>query len=160
MTRSTPTVLLTALRDALAEWARTHGGAVSIAQDPFHVVEMLEERPAGFRVIIHWSGDDPELSPWSGITRNNIEIILSQNRGLASRAGGNLIEPRAGQVALYDLVGELRAHVRQLNFGGLAANTESPFLEYRGTQPIEVPGELRLDAYLTKWALDAPMEAE
>lgn len=44
--------ILTTLRDTLRQYAAAYRGHVSIARDPFHVLELLGETPASFRVIV------------------------------------------------------------------------------------------------------------
>ena len=159
MSAGTATTLLKFLADNLDVWATARRGSVSIAQDPYHVLELLNQKPNGFRVIVHWKGDDAEAAPWSGITSNNIEIIVTYNRGLFIKPGGELITPRGGQPPLYEILGDLRAHVRNLQIP-IAADMQNPWLQYRGTDVQNAPDGVPLDAYVTKWSIAARLESE
>lgn len=157
----TPADLLTTLRDGLAAWALANRGNLHIAGDAFHVDQLLEQSPAGFRVIIWWSGDQPAGDvPEAGIVTNNLRVVLSLGRGMAKEKSAHLITGRAGQKPLYELVSEARARVRAIEFSDPADEISGVWADYMGCSPLAAPGGLPLDAYEVAFALETAVEAE
>jgi hypothetical protein len=157
----TPADLLTLLRDGLATWAATNKGSLHIANDAFHVDQLLEESPAGFRIIVWWGGDQPAGDePHAGIVTNNLRVVLSMGRGMAKDKSTHLVIGRAGQKALYELVSECRARVRAIEFSDPDDEISGVWPEYMGTAALVAPGGLPLDAYELSFALTTVVEAE
>jgi hypothetical protein len=147
----TPAELLNILAKALDAWARKKKGVASIAEDDFHVIELLSESPTGFRVICHWYGDkDQTDQPRAGIVTNELHVIISQNRGLTARAGSNKIVPRAGQQPLYVLVSQCRAAVRAIAW---PEGVTDQLVTYKGCEPVVVD-DMPLDAKRLKFELN------
>ncbi len=146
-----PDEILTTLETHLRAYVEAKKGALSIAEDPFHVYEILADGPGGFHVIIAWGGDK-EVSGHAtvGIVENRIKVIISYNRGLAIKQGAHLTIARGTQGPLYKLLSEVRAKCRELTY---AADDTDVNLEYQGADEFAVPGDLPLDAYEMNFTL-------
>lgn len=151
-TQLSPADIITKLQTQLAAWVTAKKGLLSIAEDPWHVLELLAETPVGFRVILHWAGDRNAADDIDdGIDNHTVEVIVSKNRGLAAKRGDHLVEPRAG-VALLVLVGQVKAKIKG-SFALWEQEITQGEIEYRGCEPVTTPEGVPLDAYRLSWSL-------
>jgi hypothetical protein len=141
-----------AIESDLQGWVPPSGAkvALSIASDPFEVLEILADSPAGVRVILLWKGDD-DLSQGTpiGIVDNHLEITISHNRGLKVRSGQSLYQSSATRPSLIALLDSLRARLRSLGF--MEDDGSISPMEYKGCDPVVTPEGLRLDAYTLRF---------
>ena len=138
----------------LQDFAAQNNGYVSIARDPWHVLELLVESPAGFRIVLHWAGDselggDPRLP----LVTNNIEIIVSYNLGLTAVPDISLISAQAsGRPALLDLVDQVRERVLSQEW---PADITYGIAQYQSCEPVTLPDGMPLAAYRLRFGIDA-----
>lgn len=140
--------ILSKLNDALSAWGVSHKATVSIARDPFHVLEILAGNPQGFRLVVHWAGDD-NISEHFGLPMldHKLEIVFSYNLGLTVKPDLALITGAQNRPALYALLDELRTLVLGLAF---PTGDTATYAEYTGTEPVVTPDGIPLAAYRMK----------
>ena len=145
--------ILSKLYDALSEWGADNNATVSIARDPFHVLEILAGNPQGFRLVAHWAGDD-NVSQHFGLplVDHKLEVIFSYNLGLTVKPDLALITGSQTRPALYALVDLVRALVLGLAFPDGETGT---YAEYTGTETVVTPDGIPLAAYRLKFHLTA-----
>jgi hypothetical protein len=149
----TPNALLLRVHDDLKPWVASEKGHLSIARDPFDVIELLGANPPGFNILLLWEGDEDFLDqPLAGIVRHNISVVVSSNRGLRMWKGENLHRPGPGQPALLDRVDQVRQRIRALRLEDEV--TDQIFL-YKGCEPESTPDGLPLDAYRLRFQIHA-----
>jgi hypothetical protein len=149
----TITQILAALYAALQVWGASLGAVVTIARDPFQVLEILAASPEGFRLVIHWAGDenisDHDALP---LAENRLEVILSYNLGLTARPDLALIQGPGARPALLDQVDSLRAFVLGVQY---PAGQTGTYAVYAGTKPFTTPEGIPLAAYVLAFKLKA-----
>jgi hypothetical protein len=153
MTPLTITQILAALYTALQSWGSPLGAAVTLARDPFHVLEILASSPAGFRVVLHWAGDqnisDHDALP---LSENTLEAILSYNLGLTARPDLALIEGPQDHPSVLDQVDALRSFILGVQYPTGQTGT---YAVYAGTKPFVTPDGIPLAAYVLTFKLKA-----
>lgn len=116
----------------LDPWAKDRRGYVSIAGDPGELIEMLADKPAGFRVVLSFTGDDDQTGQeLAGIVTNTFDFWLIKAKGLQLKPGENLIN---GDPPFLQLLTDLRARIRSMVFP--AGVTNERFL-YKGCKQFE-----------------------
>ena len=146
-----PNDIVLTLKGELEAYVAAQKGQLSVANDPFEVIELLGESPTGFRVIILWEGDeDATGQPLAGIVNNTIAVIVSHNRGLRMWKGENLHKDYGDQPALLTRLADLRAQIRAYEW---PEDLTDSHLLYLGTQPETTPEGLPLDAYRMRFRL-------
>jgi hypothetical protein len=149
-----PDQILVYAKRAIDAIVRRNKGAVSIAKDPWNVLELLAESPAGFRCILHWAGDkllgDQEELP---LLTSRLEVILSYNLGLTATAESALVEksPLTDRPSLLRLVAIVRERVLQKLW---PADFTEEQIRYVGTDPVGTPEGIPLAAYRLVFELD------
>ena len=146
-----PDQIVAALVNGLSPWAKKQKARVSVARDPFEVIELLGADTPGLRLVVHWAGDDPLGEQMAHV----LEIVLGLNLGLTATPDKALVSGSAGRPALYQLISDLRVAVLAVEFPSLA--TES-YLEYAGTKPLVTPEGVPLAAYTLRFTLDAAIQ--
>jgi hypothetical protein len=154
----TPADILRVIQADLKEWAGTVRGQISIAKDPWNVLEILAESPSGLRAILHWAGDrqlgDQDDAP---LASANVEVILGYAMGLSKDPGSDLVNPQFNaRPAVLDLVSELRGRLLSLDFDSDPENADesAETLRYVGTEPVTLPDGTPTHAYRLKFELD------
>ncbi|HRJ48143.1 MAG TPA: hypothetical protein PKY38_12335 [Opitutaceae bacterium] len=134
----TPDRLLNELQDELAPWVRAQKGALSIARDPFHFLELLAESPAGWRAVLHWDGEtNPATEEQAGIfAPQRLSIGLTANLGLTAAPDQALVKATASRPALLVLLAGLRERVRGYVWPEGITNR---FTLYTGCEPVILP---------------------
>lgn len=132
-------------------------GFLSVARDPFEVIELLGEAPGRFRVILAWDGEDQAgISARSGVVNHKFRIVVSHNRGLSILRGENRTVARGEDKPLMELANLVRDRARSI---ALPNNETGRVLEYKGCEPIRAEFEGgragMLDAYELKFELKA-----
>jgi len=152
-----PHLILQALYDDIGEWVAEQSGVLTIAKDPWQTLEILSERPKGFRVILHWNGDQPgsedELHESMGcypLARSDIELFLSKNLGLGKDRNKPSFDD-GDDVSLAELVSTLRSRVLSLTFPD-DGETLGRF-RYDGCDPVITPDGWPLTAYKLRFSI-------
>jgi hypothetical protein len=129
---------------------------ISIAKDPWHVMEMLANSPRGLRLIVHWAGDDPlGDEPADPMETQSIEVITGYSLGLKASVDAALVENTADRPSLLKIVSEVKVRVLSMVFR--APNASDGLFRYGGTKPEETPEGVPLAAYRSKFELDTTM---
>jgi hypothetical protein len=152
----TPSDIILTLRDYLTPYVVTEQrGLVSVANNPFEVIELLSESFGKFRTILTWAGDEDSTGyAIAGIVHTFIEVVVSSNRGMRIWKGENLhtdYGPEGNrQVALVTRVDEVRKRLRAYQF---PAEVSDEQLMYLGCRPEVTPEGWPLDAYRLRFRL-------
>lgn len=105
---------LTSLETGLRPAVLALKGALDVASDPDHVLDLLATSPAGFRVILSFGGDeavDPDNSP--GIVRWTLQTTVQVARGFALDPGAVAHKLNAaGREPLLALAATMSRHIR------------------------------------------------
>lgn len=155
-----PEQLLQYLHDDLVPFVREHKGLLSIAADPYNFLELLGEAPSGWRLVLHWAGDENQSADTpAAFLRNEFHVGITCNLGLTAKPGEAVMKKRPGNApSLLKLVQLTRARVRSLVFG--ANTTGQP--SYLGCDPVVLPDGTPLAAYRLRFSLisaDEPVTA-
>ncbi len=147
------------MREQLTPYVESQKGSVSIAKDPYHVLELLLLTPDGFLVVLNFAGDeDIGTTRYTGVVTNKIEVIVSQQRGLAVEPGIELVGPQAGDVPLYERVAQIRAFIRQIQFPD--DGTTSGTIWYKGSETIPGPEGATFNAYRLRFEINGAVSEE
>lgn len=145
------------LHDALATWGTAEKLRVSVARDPFDVLEVLTVGPEDALIIVQWDGDDPEDPEFgedeatAGPARQNLNVIVGAGLGLSAQKDWRLIAGRGSRKSVLRRVDEARAFVLSLRFPD--DETSLRRLQYRGTEPMSTPDGIPLAAYRMRFSL-------
>ncbi len=153
----TPDVLTRLVRDHL-KGLRIAGmkPEISVAKDPWHVMEILMISPRGLRLVVHWGGEDPlGDEPAAPLSTQRVDAIVGYALGLKATADAALIENAAERPSLLKIVADVRQRVLSMAFG--AADASEGMFRYRGAEPVETPEGVPLAAYRLKFELDTTM---
>lgn len=148
----TPAEIVKTVRDAINSPVTANHGVVSVAGNPFEVIELLEQNPGGFRVILLWERDEDASAqqPCVGIVNTTIAVVVSQNRGLRAWKGDNLYNAYGSLPALTDLVDLVRTAIRATI---MPEGQTSSWWLYLGCEPETTPQGLPLDAYRLRFRI-------
>lgn len=143
---------------ALQTWSAPLKADVSIARDPFHVLEILAAGPSGFRVVLHASEDDniSDIDQLS-LADNLIEVILSYNLGLTARPDLALISGQQNRPPLLDHITALRSFILSLRF---PTEQTGSYAVYRGRRPYVTPDGIPLAAYTLTFKLQSAVTVD
>ncbi|MFA5058267.1 MAG: hypothetical protein WC485_09155 [Opitutaceae bacterium] len=151
--------IMQAIHADLADWVGEHKGTLSVAKDPWNVLELLTQGPAGFLVVLHWAGDDAlgeqEQDPLAG---NQIDVIVGYNLALEPQPEVALFKPRGTRPALLALVNDCRARVLSMVFPDDHETTRA--LGYGGAEAVTLPNGWPLAAYKFRVRLDAAVDVD
>jgi hypothetical protein len=148
-----PLDLLKLLEADLTPFVADRKGLLSIAAEPWDFLELLAERPNGWRAVLLWEGDDnTQDNALAGrFLKNTFSIGITCQKGLAVKAGEYLLKTRAdGGLALLALVAEIRARVGSYIFPD---NVSDRYPLYLGTAPLTLPDATPLAGYRLRFAL-------
>jgi hypothetical protein len=155
MTPLTITKILAALVFALKTWSTNQniGAQVTIARDPFHVLEILAASPEGFRLVVHWAGDTniSEVDELP-LSENELQVILSYNLGLTARPDMALLKGPQDRPSVLDQVDALRGFILGVQYPTIQTGT---YAVYGGTKPFVTPDSIPLAAYVLTFKLKA-----
>ena len=150
--------MMTALYDDLLPWVEGKKGRLSVAKDPWNVLEILVNGPQGFQVILHWGGDsDVGELPGEPMAENIIEVIVGYSLGLQAKPDVALIKNQATRSSLLKHVNDVRARVLAYVF---PAEETGESLQYAGCEPLVTPDGIPLAAYKFRAKLTARVEQE
>jgi hypothetical protein len=151
-----PDQIVTAIVNGLTPWAGAHKARISIARDPFEVLELLGADTPGLRLVVHWGGDDPlgDQMQQAPLVTTTLEIIVGLNLGLTATPDKQLLTGSASRPALYQLISDLRAAVLAIQFPNLST---TGFLSYAGTHAMTAPDGIPLAAYSSRYTLEGAL---
>ena len=149
-----PDQIVIAIVNGLTAWAASHKAKISIARDPFEVLELLSADTPGLRLVVHWSGDEPlgDQMAQEPLVTTTLEIILGLNLGLTAVPDKQMLTGGPLRPALYQLISDLRTTVLAIQFPNLAT---TDFLAYAGTRPMAAPDGVPLAAYSSRFTLES-----
>lgn len=153
----TPDVLTDLVRRHLAGLnVRGMKPQISVAKDPWHVVEILVQSPQGLRLIVHWAGEaalgDEPAAP---LATQRIHVVIGYALGLRASADAALVENTAARPSLLRIVSDVRERVLSMAFG--AADASEGLFRYAGADPEETPEGVPLAAYRLRFELDTSL---
>lgn len=132
-------------RDTLATWAEGQGGSAEIARDIVHLYALVRIKPGGFRVIVHFLGEEKRGTfEEAGQVDRKFWVVISFGQSLQLDKGDALIHGQAGGRPLFDLAEEVREQIRAISFDP-STTEETPDL--RSITPFAIPSDVLLDAY-------------
>jgi hypothetical protein len=146
-----PADILKPLHTALTPWVAEKKGVLSIAKDPYHVLELLAESPVGHRVILAFAGDTGMGDqPQIPLAKATIEVVLSYNLGLTAKPDEALITARGDRPSLLALVHDVRMRVLGIRFPDEITDVH---IAYGGCEPVVTPDGVPLAAYRMQFSL-------
>lgn len=142
----TPEKLLLELRADLEPWAAARKGSISLATDPYHFLELLAESPAGWRIVLHWDGEDntSDNAQAGAFCAQRLSLGITANLGLTAKPNESLVKKTASREALLRLVADTRDRVRGYVWPDV---TTSRYLLFRRALPVVLPEGVPLAAY-------------
>ncbi|HUB68010.1 MAG TPA: hypothetical protein VL981_11050 [Candidatus Methylacidiphilales bacterium] len=147
--------ILAALVTALQTWSANQqiGATITLARDPYHVLEILAASPQGFRIVVHWAGDK-NISEIDALplAENRLEIILSYNLGLTAQPDLALIQGPQNRPSVLDQVDALRGFVLGIRY---PAGQTGTYAVYAGAKSFTTPAGVPLAAYILTFKLKA-----
>jgi hypothetical protein len=134
----TPDDLLAELRDDLKPWVQKRKGMLSIATDPYNFLELLAQSPAGWRVVLHWDGEDntAEAAQAGDFCTQRISLGITANLGLTANPSEGMVTDTAVRKAFLGLVADLRDRVRGYVFPDQVTNR---YMHYKRAVPVVLP---------------------
>lgn len=150
--------ILQAVAVDLNDLAKAKSATVAIAEDLFHVIDILVNGPAGFQLIVSWGGDDAVgEQPGHPLAETIIDITVGFNPGLGIQPGNALVKNTATRDSLLKLINDVRARALTLQF----PETEtSQIPEYSGCRPVSLPDGIPLKAYKFSIKLTAAVDTD
>lgn len=150
-----PDELLNLLHTDLTPWMLEAKGHLSVAADPWNFLELLAEKPTGWRGVLHWDGDDNRQdTPQQGcLLENRFSFGVTCQKGLTLAPETKLFRPGPdGAPALLRLVAAARLRIRSYAFPG---GVSFRYVNYRGADPVTLPDGTPLMGYRLRFQLTA-----
>jgi hypothetical protein len=151
---SNPAEIMAVLYDDLTRWAASQGGVVSLTQNPFELLEMLRRPPNGWRLTLHWSGDqvtDPRVRT-GGVVDNTFRLVIDGQLGPTAIPRIEIIRPGHRRTPMLALIEAVRYRLMQYRFAGL--NPPNDGLWYRGTNDnVPLPDGISIAAWNVEFML-------
>jgi len=149
--------LLDAVYTDLQAWAATLGGHVSLARDPFDLLEVLGNRPAGFRLVLYYAGDskaDPSVRTGT-VVQHVVRIIPHIDLGPTKEPLIALFRrTSARQLPLLELTDLVWARVMRYRIAGLTPPNDGFW--YEGLRDgVPLPDGSTLAAYNMEFRIRA-----
>lgn len=161
--------ILQGIKAELDAFAKPLGGRVSVARDPFDVLELLTVGPAGFLLILHDAGDDRVdlgLDETMGLddednvqepVRMDIEVSVGYGLGLDAARDWRLIAGKGNRPGLPGRCRALRAMLLGLKFKDDEESLRR--LRYEGRKAVVTPDGVPLAAYRMRFSLQVSVLA-
>lgn len=147
-TITTPASLLALIYDDLSAWVEANGGSFHLTKNPFDLVNLLNEEPGGWRLTMHWEGDEPadERTRECAVLRNRIRFILDGQIGLTVIPAIGLIKTTAARSPFLAVLDAVKQRVMAYRFPWLTYPNNA--LRYKGADDkLQIPDGLYLAAY-------------
>ena len=155
MNAYSPAELLNLYKTDLNDWASKNKAVVFIAKDPWNILELLAQSPAGMRIILAWAGDQALGEQVQAIgSTNKLEVILSYNLGLTVQPDAALLQASADRPALLDIISDLRNRVLSLCVPDAETGVDLSARYVEG-DIVTTPDGIPLSAYKLKFEFDA-----
>lgn len=143
-------VLLEAMRADLDTWTKTQKGSCVVARDPLAVIEMLNESPSGWRMILSFDGDRPIETraiaiPEPYILESSIRVVVTCNPGLRLVRDGQLLKGDSTRGSLLGILSIVRS--RMLAYRWDTSKVNGGAFVYTGTRLFSIPEFLPLAAF-------------
>jgi len=120
----TPAELVEMIYDDLSAWCAANKGVCSLTQNPYDLVEMMAAgRPSGWRLTIHWEGDEPASDRVRAgtVAKNHLRLILDGDLGPTVTPKIALIKATAARSSAFlALVDAVRQRAMAYKFSWLA----------------------------------------
>jgi len=132
--------ILLKVRDdfATAPFITNFDSQVKIAQDPGSVLDLLLDKPASFRLILHWAGDKNQSDqPLSGIVDHTVVVWVVKAKGMLINPGDLLTASQGDQPPFLTLIDSVVAWVRS---NALPDRITSRFWTYMGAEQLDPLG--------------------
>ncbi len=129
--------LLLALRDDLAEapFITDPASQLRIAQDPGDLYDQLLDKPASFRLLLHWAGEKPETDQeLAGIVEATVQLWVIKAKGLSLNPGDLYVRSQGGQLPFLSLLDTVIAWVRS---NALPNFITSRYFKYMGAEQLD-----------------------
>ncbi len=156
---TSPADLLGMVFDDLTTWAKPRRGVVSLTQNPYDLLEMLGQRPSGWRLTLHWEGDEPADPRLRDVVvvDNRFRFVLDGDLGPTATPKLALIRETAARTPFLAVAAAVRKRVLSYRFPWLAEPNNR--LRYDGTDDqIPLPGGGFLAAYNLRFRLYSKIE--
>lgn len=147
-----PEELLTILHEDLTPFTRELKGTLSVAADPWNFLELLAEAPQGWRLVLHWAGDENQMTevPGAAINKSEFHVGITCNLGLTAKPGEAVMRKRPGNApSLLRLMTMTRDRVKSFVF----PDGTSGQAIYLGADPITLPDGTPLAGYRLRFSL-------
>jgi hypothetical protein len=138
---------------ALADWHKSVGGAVKIANDEPHLFQILGDMPGAVRSAILFDEEMPrslDLADVLGRVDRKLIVAVSRGRGFNLNQGDSLTKGVADGKPMFVLIEEAREVLRALRF----PEQDEPVPTYLGTKRLQFQG-VTCDAYAITLGLAA-----
>jgi len=163
-----PDLIIEKARAALASWAPAKGARISLARDPFDVLELLTVGPREALIVLAWGGDEPydlglgetdagsdddNVSP---VATQIIEVTVGQGLGLDAIKDWGLIAGKGSRPSVLKRVANVRGFMLSLLFPD--DETTMRRFSYRGCDPWSTPDGIPLAAFKLRFGLVAVVD--
>lgn len=143
--------LMRRVRTGLTAWAAANKGEAEIASDPWNVLEILAQRPGGFRIIILYSGRNKRGEHEEArVADTRFQIVLSMGRALTRKPGQHLADGASGAKPLFQLLDEAENVVEEISMPRGVTEVTPDLI---GDEPFTTPEGIALDAYVATFQL-------
>jgi hypothetical protein len=137
--------IMESLRKDFDGWVKQQRGVLSVAQSPWHALDILCNGPQGLQFVLTYAGDEAEGDlPQEPLGNVAIELIVALNLGLEANRDAALMQNRENRPSLLKLVSDAKARLLAYVF---AADEEPQFFAYGGTTTVTMPEGMPLAAY-------------
>lgn len=153
---TTPADILGALFDDLNEWTKANKGQCAISAGPDHLFQLLQDPPTGWRLILHWEGDENvnERVRGGNVVTNRFRFIVDGNLGPTAIPNIALVRWTAARTPLLDILSRVRARILSYRFAWLDAQNNR-FIYTGSDDKVPLPDGLFLAAYNLSFALNS-----
>lgn len=153
---STPADILSAIFEDLTAWVAPQGGTCALTQNPFDLLSMLTRPPSGWRLTIHWSGDQPsdQRDRQGAVVDSTFRFVVDGQLGPTAIPKIAMIQPSARRAPLMAILEAVRFHLACYRFNGLTPPNNA--LWYRGTNDaVPLPDGMSVAAWNLEFMLRA-----
>lgn len=152
--------LVEIIYDDLSAWCCSNGGECYLAPTPWDLINLLEEGPNNWRVILQWEGDesaDPRVRA-AVVRKHRLRIIVDARLGFTLKPGLALIKGTASRsVPVLDLLDAVQDRILAYRFPWLAEPNNRVW--YAGTDDqVPLPDGTHAAAYVMTFYLYAERE--
>lgn len=156
-TAPTPADIVRAIFADLSDWCGQYKGVCGLTQNPYDLFEILKVSPSGWRITIHWEGDEPasESVRRGGVQRHRLRFILDGDLGPTAIPKIALIRETASRTPFLELLEHTRVHLRSYRFPWLSPPNDRMY-DLGADDKVPLPDGMFLAAYNVSFGLVAP----